>query len=112
MAEGYTTTDGVLAEQVRKVGDVLAELRAAAETAGSVALTSTAFGEQAIEAVAVLDRLGADGLDTVVSAMNTMVEIGARLRDTAVEYDRQEANARAAFARLADPMAGSSGLIA
>ncbi|HEX6357349.1 hypothetical protein [Actinophytocola sp.] len=109
MRESYTTSASALAEQARKVGDVLAELRTAADTAGSVALTSNAFGEPAAEAVTVLDRLGTAGLDTVVAAMNSLTEAGSRLRDTATEYEQQEAAGRSAYNELAEP--GSPGLV-
>jgi hypothetical protein len=110
MRDGYTTSAAALAEQARKVGDALAELRTAADTAGSVTLTPTAFSEPAAEAVTALDRLGSDGLDTVVAALNSLTEAGARLRDSAIEYEQQETAGRSAFHELADP--GSPGLTA
>lgn len=111
MQDRYTTSDAVLAAQTRKVGDVLAELRAAAETAGSAALNRSAFGEPATEAAAALDRLGTDGLDTVVAAMNAVVETGSRLRGNATEYDQREDEGRTVFDGMVDPAAGSSGLV-
>jgi hypothetical protein len=103
MQEGYTTSAAALAEQARKVGDALAELRAAADTAGSVALNRTAFGELGTDAAAALDRLGTDGLDTVVTAMNTLVETTSRLRGNAVEYERREASGESVFRTLDKP---------
>ncbi|ANZ40409.1 hypothetical protein BBK82_34720 [Lentzea guizhouensis] len=99
MREGYTVSAAVLAEQARKVGGLVAELRAAAETAGAVALTPTAFGDAAGEAAAALDRFGTDGLDAVVAALNSLVETGSRLRATADEYERQETDTWSAFGR-------------
>ncbi|MGW6449852.1 hypothetical protein [Lentzea sp. NPDC055074] len=107
MLEGYTVSATVLAEQARGVGELVAELQAAADAAGSVALTPTAFGDAAAEAVTVLDQLGAEGLQAVVTALNTLVETGSRLRDTANEYARQEEDTRSSFGAIADP--GSSG---
>lgn len=112
MREGYTVSTAVLAEQARKVGDLVAELQAAADTAGAVALTPAAFGDAAGEAASALDRLGTDGLDAVVAALNSLVETGSRLRATAGEYERQEMDTRSAFGALADPEAGSAGLTA
>jgi hypothetical protein len=112
MREGYTVSAAVLAEQARKVGGLVAELEAAAGAAGAVALTPTAFGDVAGEAASALDRLGTDGLEAVVAALNSLVETGSRLRTTAAEYERQEMDTRSAFGAIADPAAGSAGLTA
>ncbi|MDX3658982.1 hypothetical protein PV646_16890 [Streptomyces sp. ID05-26A] len=103
MREGYAVSATVLAEQARGVGELVAELQLAADAVGSVSLTPGAFGDAAAEAVPVLDRLGFEGLETVVAALNTLVETGSRLRDTAEEYARQEAGVRSSFDSLADP---------
>src|SRR5688500_2472612 len=110
MREGYTVSAAILAVQARKVGELVAELQAAADTAGSVALTPTAFGDTAAEAASALDRLGTDGLETVVAALNTLAETGSRLRATAGEYEQRETDGRSAFGALADPATGSEGL--
>ena len=106
MQEGYTTSASVLADQARKVGDALAELRTAADAAGSVALNRTAFGELGTDAATALDRLGTDGLDTVVAAMNTLAEATSRLRGNAVEYERREGSGQSVFRTLDKPDGG------
>ncbi|WP_394619704.1 hypothetical protein JNUCC0626_11565 [Lentzea sp. JNUCC 0626] len=90
-------------EQARRVGELAAELQAAANTAGSVALTPTAFGDAAGAAVPALDRLGADALDAVVAALNALTETGSRLRATAQEYERRETNAVTSFGAVGEP---------
>ncbi|MFD4673249.1 hypothetical protein ACFWNN_26240 [Lentzea sp. NPDC058450] len=110
MRDGYSVSASVLVEQARRVGELAAELQAAADAAGSIALTPTAFGDAAGAAVPALDRLGSDVLDAVVAALNTLTETGSRLRATAQEYEQRETDAVTSFGALGEP--DSSGLSA
>jgi hypothetical protein len=90
MADGFEVLSGELETHATRISGFADRLGAAADAANQVAMNDSAFGVVCQPFAMILNPFEQQGVQALRQAVESMGEVGRKVKDTAKSYDQTE----------------------